>query len=191
MLFIPEADPCVRIMGFDPGGKLGMAVLEVNLITERVCVKMAGTLSSDKAPTRYPVVFEYHGAPIARHHFVKDELRCIFDQYRPHVVASEAPFMGRLPQVFKSLVLLVYNIRLALFDYDTHKPLILLDPPSVKKSVGAKGRSDKDVMKEAVMKLDIESDVVLSELDEHGIDAIAVAYSQVPSILRAYMAGRL
>lgn len=183
MLVMPKADTCARIFGVDPGtDRLGTALLTVDLVTGRIRIAKAKTLGASKAPSRYPVVAEYHGDRIAKHHFLRDELYSMFVEDEPHWVISESPFMGKFAQAFESLVQVVYNLRLALFEYDPIAPLHVIDPPSVKLAVGARGRSDKDVMKVAVMKLDVECDIVLSDLDEHAIDAIAVAYSLAKKI---------
>ena len=193
MLVLPQADPCVRIMGIDPGtDRLGCAILEVNLETARVRVKIAQTFKSTNAPTRYPVVSEVHGNRVAKHHFLRDEISYVLATELPGVVASESPFMGKLAQAFEALIQVVYIVRLALFDHDTQLPLLLIDPPTVKKGVGAKGNADKDVMKEAVCNLPLEwaEGIVPEELDEHSIDAIAVAWNRVASIFAVCKVGQ-
>ena len=56
---------------------------------------------------------------------------------------------------------------------------------TAKKAVGAPGNADKDKMKECVIKnygYFYHGDTPVDELDEHSIDAIAVAYSNFLSL---------
>ena len=60
-------------------------------------------------------------------------------------------------------------------------PLTLIDPPTVKKAVGAPGNADKLVVKNFVKMSSIinyAGDTPIDLLDEHSIDSIAVNFAQ-------------
>jgi Holliday junction resolvasome RuvABC endonuclease subunit len=62
----------------------------------------------------------------------------------------------------------------------------MIDPPSVKKAVGATSHAKKDEVKAALARLpdlNYNGPVPLEMLDEHSIDALAVAYCRL-KILR-------
>lgn len=60
-----------------------------------------------------------------------------------------------------------------------------IDPSSVKNAVGAKGNAKKEVMAEQLLTLEniLLSDRPLRELDEHSVDAVAVAYSAYKNLV--------
>jgi Holliday junction resolvasome RuvABC endonuclease subunit len=70
--------------------------------------------------------------------------------------------------------------------YDPWKPLYRVDPPTVKKKVGAPGNADKNAVKQALLRLpdlNYQGETPLAMLDEHSVDALAVAYGK----WRAYL----
>ncbi|EKD22653.1 MAG: hypothetical protein ACD_84C00020G0001, partial [uncultured bacterium] len=78
-------------------------------------------------------------------------------------------------------------IRRAVMHYDIWTSLDFVDPPTVKKAVGAHGKSQKyDVRKKvlALKELCYNGEIPIELLDEHSIDALAVAYHRL-IILRA------
>jgi Holliday junction resolvasome RuvABC endonuclease subunit len=83
----------------------------------------------------------------------------------------------RRPQAYGALTEVVSMIRSTVIDHDWFVPFSLVDPPTVKMAVGAKGNADKDGVM-AAMKLipEITALIDCSTLDEHSVDAIAVGY---------------
>ena len=67
----------------------------------------------------------------------------------------------------------------ALHLWDDYKPLYMIDPPSVKKAVGAQTRGDKDAVKKAIKLIKELEMVNFNNLDEHSIDATAVGYCEL------------
>ena len=72
------------------------------------------------------------------------------------------------------------EIRNACRRYSPYKTLHLIDPPSVKLAVNAKGQKGKEPVKDGVRSIPElldNLDVQIDTLDEHAIDATAVAYA--------------
>ena len=55
----------------------------------------------------------------------------------------------------------------------------MVDPPSVKKAVGAPARGDKDAVKRAIKLIKELEMVNFDNFDEHSIDATAVGYYEL------------
>lgn len=172
-----------RVVGIDPGTEsLGFSVLDLFLSTGEIVVTHSETILSTKILGDYRNEERIHGRLTARLMALEDRLFILYEQFQPHAVCTETPFLHRFPQAFAALTECVSYVRRALYRFDRHMPLEMVDPPTAKKAVGAKIRRGmtKDDVKIAVAKLKIQyaEGVVLDELDEHEIDAIAVAYYQ-------------
>lgn len=180
MLYIPGGPTVYRILGIDPGtNTLGIAIVDLDLTTRIPSITMATTLNAGKEVTSYPQMIDVHGerrAKLYSHHL---NLRYILQQYKPNAVISESPYMGRFAAAFEALVECLFMIRDTILEYDPSMPLETIDPPNAKKAVGASGRGgDKDAVRKAVLALPglmNNTGSSLSLLDEHAIDAIAVA----------------
>lgn len=171
-----------RIVGIDPGtNTLGVALLSYDLVNQSLLVDEALTFTADTMIHRYPNIIDAQGERYARIHAHRENLKQYFQTHQPHAIASEAPYFRRLVQAFASLTECVYAIRMAAYDYDQFRPLHTIDPATVKKSVGVSGKSgDKEEMRKAILRLGIlttAQEETLHLLDEHAIDAIAVAYT--------------
>jgi hypothetical protein len=91
--------------------------------------------------------------------------------------------MGKFAQSFAALTECLFMLKQVVYNYDNYKQLELIDPPSVKKAVGAKGSgSNKDLIKNSLMeiaRLENWHLPLIESLDEHSVDATAVAYSKI------------
>jgi Holliday junction resolvasome RuvABC endonuclease subunit len=77
----------------------------------------------------------------------------------------------------------VFAIRTAARNYDESLALDLVDPPSAKNAVGAPGNAKKEQVYAAMHKMldalvydKTEYDLEFSKLDEHSVDALAIAF---------------
>lgn len=180
-----------RVLGIDPGtDTMGMACLVVDLEDHSVILEQVMTLQGHRNAKYTPSVTQTHGERIGRLYAHRQALARQFQHYRPHVVVSEAPFMGRFPAAYAALVECVVFIRFALFDYDPTMQLLMVDPPTAKMAVGVSGKSkDKNEVMEGIERLVAEGklknphDIPIRELDEHSTDSIAVGWTQVQDIL--------
>lgn len=182
MFIIPPTSPHPRILGIDPGSEtLGVACLSVDAHTLEVVNTQAITFVGSKLGMD-PWMEGMHSARFARIAAHQENLKAIFRQTLPVSIVCESPFYNpRRPNAFAPLVETLNAIRRAVWEYDAQQPLESVDPPTVKNAVGAKGNADKDAVKAKVLTLPLNftGPIPLELLDEHSIDAIAVAYSKL------------
>jgi Holliday junction resolvasome RuvABC endonuclease subunit len=171
----------VTLIGIDPGSEtLGVSILsfDANFTIRRL---EAATFIGSKLP-RLEDTELVHGARHARIQAHYHNLLSLLLQYQPIAIACESPFFqAARPQAYGALTEVVGMIRAALLTYRPNLELNLIDPPTVKKAVGAKGNAGKDGVKNAIINHQVIDShyrgvVPIWELDEHSLDAIAVVY---------------
>lgn len=189
MLTYPAHPIPYRVLGIDPGSvTLGVAVLDFDLDTRTVELVDARTFDASKGLAAYRNVVAIHGERVARLIAHEQGLWTYFCTMRPQAIVSESPYLGRFPQAFAALTECITAIRRAVLQYDPFMPLYMADPMTVKAAVGVHGKGRKD--KQALRKENVQAAVValplinrtgidLTQLDEHSIDAIAVAMSRL------------
>lgn len=194
MLTMPTGgEPFVCMVGIDPGTEtLGVAVLQLSLPSLKIEASLAHTFTGSKLDSHSNWISSVHGDRAARIAALEQSLLQVFLRFRPHVVASESPFVSkRFPHSGMSLVEVVSAIRRAVMSYDMWTPLDLIDPPSVKNAVGVKGnkggKEGKLLMQKAVLALNpvlnYQGVIPMDQLDEHSIDALAVVYARYKTLL--------
>ncbi len=188
MLTMPEASSSIAsIIGIDPGSHaLGVSVLKFDIRTLEIVSIEAWTLIGKKLVGKDDWVTGVFGERDGRVFALQEELLEIFQYYQPLMIASESPFINsKFPQAGLALTVVVSGIRHAVMQFDVWKPLYLIDPPSVKIAVGAPGNAPKEVVKEKIIQLGLNyvGPTPLSELDEHSIDASAVAVCRFKKML--------
>lgn len=175
---------CFRVVGVDPGSRsFGLSVIDYDIETKKVYLRSSETFHADKLLNEESpeLVLGDRGA---RHRKCSEFVleRCRY--FRPQLVSCESAYMRfKFVTAFQSLVEGIVAVRLALWDYDPTLSLLLVDPPTAKKAVGAPGKGgDKEDVKRAIVKL-IKSGILIvddnldfNELDEHSIDSIAITY---------------
>ncbi len=182
MLKLPETSQTyATIIGIDPGSEsLGVAEINFDIQTLEVVGWQAVTYLGSKLLKGSAWTEEVHGARYRRLIAHRKNLIKLFEQIRPFLIACEAPFINmRRPQAYGALTEVVYEIRQAVIAYSPWNELYLIDPSSVKNGVGAKGNADKDAVKVKILQIEELQKVATSSmaaLDEHSIDALAVAY---------------
>lgn len=193
MLTMPVNAPGIcSIIGIDPGSDtLGVANLRFNVETLEIVSTEAKTLHGAKA-ARGNWTTWIHGDRWGRIESHHDVLVATFRECQPLEIACEAPFINRRqPQAGLALTETVALIRHAVVQYDVWKRLHMIDPPTVKMAVGVNGKKGgpegKALMQAAVLNmaptLKYIGQVPLDQLDEHSIDAIAVAYCRYITLL--------
>jgi hypothetical protein len=188
MLQFPTGEEPLRIVSFDPGtNTFGAAILEIDLVNRQLALAEAHLFKGVELMRNYPRTVMHQGERFARVIAQEENLVGFLRYAQPHVVVTEAPYMGRFPQAFSALTEIMLAIRRATWRYDAILPLNIIDPSSVKKFMGVKGTSkDKSAMTRALMaKTDLlnPSGIDLEALDEHRIDAICVGCYQAGTIL--------
>jgi Holliday junction resolvasome RuvABC endonuclease subunit len=174
-----------RIVGIDPGSTtLGCALIEYDVRTLAILRTCAYTFNADKMRLD-DLASLNHSERFARIFALQQALYSVFLDLRPNIVISESPFLKRrFPTAFGVLTEVVFAIRMAVRQYDPTMQLDLIDPPSAKMATGATGKAKKDEVHAALKKLlaglhfdPSYSAMPFNELDEHSVDAIAIAYS--------------
>lgn len=175
------------LTGIDPGTTcLGIAHLKVNIETLDIIETFAETYDVSKMVSDKSWMSTVHSYRTARIYKLKELLLKNFNKLQPSVIACESPFFNKkFPGAFQPLVEVLTIIKDAVITYSVWQPLFMIDPSSIKNSVKASGAAKKDAMKIAVCALtDINyvGETPLEQLDEHSIDAIAVAYCELQTI---------
>lgn len=194
MLQYPSDPTPYRLVGVDPGSDtLGAAVLDLDLGTDRITLMEARTFSGEQLSRAFRHVEEVHGGRAARLMAHEENLYQYFCYAQPHSVASEGPFLARFPQAFATLTLCVENVRRSLYRYYPFMPLVIIDPPTVKLSVGVKGKGKtKEDVKIGLKRIIREGRILnphgidINALDEHSVDAIVVAYTQARYVISQF-----
>lgn len=171
-----------NIVGIDPGThKLGVGILSVSCETMEIIASNAYTLTALKLLPKDAWAIGIHGERAARIQALSDELDRCFGVFKPLRIASESPFYNpRRPMAYGSLVETLSMIRQAVWRYSVWCQMGLVDPPTVKNAVGARGDGSKDAVKKRIIAMDElrwNGLHPITELDEHAIDGLAVAYS--------------
>ena len=182
MLVIPKnSNNIFTILGIDPGSTLlGIALLFVNIDTLQIVGSNAWTINGAKLAGKDTWSDELYGNRVSRILAIEETLVNTFNYYQPLIISCESPFINSaFPAAGIALTEVLSTIRSAVMRYDVWHQLYLIPPSSVKNAVGAKGAAGKDSVKEKVLELDLKynGDVPIQSLDEHSLDALAVAYS--------------
>jgi Holliday junction resolvasome RuvABC endonuclease subunit len=162
-------------------------VLGFDLTTFDIVFSDAWTLIGKKLAGKDRWITDLHGERNGRIRAIEEELLRIFNYYQPLLIASESPFINsKFPQAGLALTVVVCAIRQAVMNYDLWKSLDLIDPPTVKMAVGAPGNAPKEIVKEKIMQLpnlNYVGTTPIALLDEHSIDALAVAICRLRTLL--------
>jgi Holliday junction resolvasome RuvABC endonuclease subunit len=184
-----ETDKVANIIGIDPGSQtLGFSVLTFDVVTKEIIKTQAKTFTGSKLACIKEWEILTHGERQARISAHGRTLLDLFNHYKPLFIACEAPFYNmKRPNAFQALLEVILEVRKSAMEYDPWRVVYLIDPPSVKKSVGASGGGDKEAVKKALRLKQEEIKLVgtVDEYDEHSLDSIAVAYCRFQEMKRS------
>ena len=187
--------PNCYLLGIDPGSStLGVAILEINSITFSIVATTAYTIEATKLELFNTLDLRLPERE-RRLRAISKAISLYLEDYKPLTLAIESPFFNsRKPSAYAVLIETMYVLKQTARAYDLNLPIIEVDPPTAKKAIGvrrlkAKERrrlklTTKDLVREALLPLTalkLTSDI--DSLDEHSLDAIAVAYSSYKQIL--------
>ena len=170
-----------NILGIDPGtDTIGFSIIKVNIDDLKIVSVTPWTEKVSRFIDEDSFEVEIHSAKYSRLRLISEQFTHILSIYNPTVVVSEAPFFNRFrPNAYAPLVETIFTLQKALHLWDDYKPLYMVDPPSVKKAVGAPARGDKDAIKRAIKLIKELEMVNFDNFDEHSIDATAVGYYEL------------
>lgn len=182
MIHIPNSGGSIaRIIGIDPGtANLGLSCVSVDIRSLDIIQSDAITLRGDKNPLD-DWYCEMYGGRYGRMSGIRKMLMRAFTQLEPNCVVMESGFFHNLhPSAFLPLTEIRVLIQETLHEYDPWLELHFIDPSSIKNAVGAHGAAKKNPVKDSVAKItELNLQHPIDRYDEHSIDALAVAYTQV------------
>lgn len=193
MLVIPkDSATTFNLIGLDPGSNtFGIALLNVDIASLRIVSSAAWTIVGERLVGKDSWAEELHGARFSRLKAIEENLLNLFNHYQPLIVVSESPFINnRFPQAGIALTEVICSVRRAVTLYDMWKELYMIPPSSVKNAIGASGNGNKDIVKESIIKVQElvgVCEMSVSELDEHSVDALAVAYALLQKLRNGTM----
>lgn len=128
-----------------------------------------------------------HGERFARIECLCRELLFCLYQDQPNFIVCESPFYNpRMPSAYGVLMEVLSAIKNTVYHYHPLMVMEMIDPSSAKNAVGASGGAKKELMQKAVLEmpgLNYVGLIAQNQLDEHSIDAIAVAMSRYKKCL--------
>lgn len=166
----------IRILSLDPGtNHTGYSILDMD-IDGNIDIVYSGTLEGVELAKPNSFIEHIHGHRFSKIISIGARLFELFELYKPEVVISEAPYLGKFPQSFAALTEMLYEFRRRVFEYDPSIYFHTVDPSTVKKNLKVSGKSgDKNLVKIAVFNQQLTYLTCDRErLDDHGIDSIAV-----------------
>lgn len=181
MLSLPENGYLYRVLAIDNGtDTLGTVIADIDIRKDVMDVIHAETCTASRTAGRWQPIAEIHGPRFARYRALKLYLEDLLEEHDPDAVVVEGPFMHIHAESFAKLRESLYMIRETVMDMCPLMPVHVVAPMSAKKAVKAKHYDKgKDPVREAVLALkDVYYDRSIDQysLDEHSIDAVAVAY---------------
>lgn len=190
-LYPQNPERIANVIGIDPGTQsLGLCCISFDVDTLAITRVHAETFIGDKLNPD-ECLSQIHSDRFARIEAHKNNLVKQFNIYNPNWIICESPFFNtKRPQAFSALVEIVNAIRYAVVEYDNITRLELIDPPSVKKAVGAAGNAKKDGVMAAILNIDelcLNSTRPMAMMDEHSIDASAVCYYKFNEIRKSLL----
>lgn len=174
------------ICGIDPGtNQMGFASLILSHDGSTLEGLWATTVKTDKLPDYPGFDPTAHIERVEKLLKIREAVLKLLTYWKPYVLSCESPFYNGLrPNAYGPLVEAVLMVKLAAFEHLSSMQFSPLEPSLVKKTVGAGAISGKDAVRSAVLSntdlaraADNES-FDLTKLDEHAIDAVAIAYSE-------------
>lgn len=186
MLHVPDYYNNYNILSIDPGlNNTGISIYNCSGHVNNVNTISAFSLNTDKVDDPKYVDEFWHTERMLKICRMKQALQNILIQVNPCLVICESPFFNRLmPSAYQALVQVISGFQQATIEYNQNIPFYFIEPLLVKKKIGAGFTSGKVSVKEMVGSNDFIMSRLVSNinyLDEHAIDAIAIAYGYIKS----------
>lgn len=170
-----------RIISIDPGaGKAGYSVLEYDFEKEKFKVIYANTRTGDQLSNLFfdKTYKDIHGERITRNRAHNIFLSLLLKKYKPQLVVTEAAYVGKFVNAYKSLTEHLTLLKAAVYTYDSEMEYGMIEPSKVKKAMGVNGKSgDKTLMQKALEKrkdVSYNDGIKPKSFDEHTVDAICI-----------------
>lgn len=179
MFPIPNTYNEFKILAIDPGlNNIGVAIFNIQANPLTILSIEALTLKEDKVLSYVPLDEDYVTERMVKRFRMVDGVLRFVKEVQPSVLVSESPFFNRLmPSSFAVLTEVITDIFNATLEYNNNIRIATVEPLLVKHTLGVAGKKGKDVVREAMEKIDEVISVLntpIDTLDEHAIDAIGV-----------------
>ncbi len=164
-----------NIIGIDPGTNfVGVSVLEIDSNTFTINKIITHVLDISNIQNTNSL----NNNIVYRLGILTNNIRQIVELYSPKTIGIESPFINMLrPISVVPLSQSVQAIEYGIYLYDKNILIGKYPPSTIKKTVGAKGGSDKIEILDAMLKLtEVSSKINLLNLTDHEVDATAIGY---------------
>lgn len=182
MIEILGDDWLYRVMGIDNGSNtVGGVIIDHHLQTNVSTVMFARTVTADRsAYERFSGRRASRGNLEARLEVIDEFMYDMLDEWNPHAVGVESPFMHLHAQSFAVLTSCMKVIDDRVYRFNPTIEFAKVPPGRAKKAVCPIGkyRNDKDLIRQFILDdplIVAGEGVDLEALDEHSIDGITVA----------------
>lgn len=177
---LSKPEDCIRVFGIDPStSNLGVCVIDVNVKQPgKFKLVDARTLYGEKLIYDIPLQFDDTDdtGVGARSYALSRSVGQMLDLLKPDTGICEDNFLGMSALTFKQLIQAVSLIREAFSEKGIHLSYVF--PNLAKEVVGAnfRGTKKEDVQRGVLAYKNLEAGSIdLELLDEHAIDAVAIA----------------
>lgn len=173
----------ITILGVDPSSTMvGFCYMNIELPTGRIVHTLAWSLDLHRTDYYSAPNAECVGDRVERIHALYKYIIDFLPSYSPDFIVCESPFSNiKFPQAGLTLSEVFSSIKLAIGHWNPCKTMYMLPPKSAKKELGD-ANADKTKMKNLVRgilpHINLSKDIGYESIDEHAIDAIAVAYTR-------------
>lgn len=176
----------LNVVGIDPGNSLGTACLSVDTESGQVTAHDATTVKIDDVIKYYHgSMLEVQGVLLTRTYVIGQVVNKYCQGWEPDYFCHETAFsahgrerFGNSVESFASLRENILAIKLAALQYEPTMVIAPVNPNTVKYAVMDHKSSDKSEISTALKALpDLKILFNTEHLDQHGWDAIAIAYT--------------
>lgn len=155
------------IIGIDPGSNLGVSVIIVDGVTNKIKDVITNTIYLNASINNNVIV--------DRLNYLRSYLEAILSYYNPVSVCMEAVFMHRFPQAVIQLSQYTAFIESTIYNYNPYIRFFKLAPKLIKRLI-CTGDAKKDDMAKALSKIKELKKFLSEDKTEHEYDSLAMAY---------------
>lgn len=176
------------IVGIDPGiSNMGMSAISVSPDLTTINYIHADTSHGDKAILDVPSTYTVD-ARFTKLLYHSNNLTKWLLKYRPSYISYEEPFIhGTRPTAYGALVESVSYIKSTSFNFNPNINIYGYTPLNIKKTVHTESFKGKGFVLDALNNINEIKNQMVPGLDEHSIDAIAIAYTHLVYLRKIYM----
>lgn len=167
---------------------MGYGILHVDVESFQIIKAKAFTIRGTKSIYLRDWEIDFVHGQYARINAHKKEFSNILLDEEPDILICESPFFNpRMPNAFEVLVRVMTMLRDTYFEWNSWRDVHTVDPPTAKKSFGGTGSAKKDDMA-ALLRSNVDLEPFMKDLtpiDEHSVDALAVAYHMYKTLKKS------